>query len=390
MNENNINILCTTQFGLEDYCAAELNKLGVKEPKITNRAVSFNGTLKDLYQCNLWLRTATRVLLPFPGFRVSSDTDLYNNARKIPWEKYFSVDQTFLIEPVINSKLFRHTGYAALKTKDAIVDRFRDITGKRPSIDKADPDIYINLNISGNDVVISLDSSGEPLNKRGYRKKTGFAPLNETLAAGLLLASGWNMKKSVIDPMCGSGTIIAEAALLASNTAPGLIRNEFAFMNWNNFDAGLWGTLFELAENKRRAPNVNLFGYDISSNMISIARDNLSNQFFEDVNITLETSDFFKSAPAAENGLIICNPPYGERIKLTDTASFYRDIGDKLKADYDGYDVWLLSTGRSALKNVGLRTSRKLTFNNGSIEVKLHKYEMYRGSKKHKEDGAEE
>lgn len=371
--------------GLEPVLAEELKNLGAKKIQPGIRSVTFTGDKALLYKANLYLRTALRVLKPFNSFKVSNEDQLYKNAGKTDWS-FIKSDQTIAVESTVNSSFFRHSKYVALLLKDAIVDQIRNKTGKRPDVDIANPDYRIHIHINDDMAELSLDSSGESLHRRGYRARQSAAPLNEVLAAGLLALAGWKGTGIFTDPMCGSGTIPIEAALIAKNIPPGFIRNEFGFMNWDDFDPGLWGKILADAEkNFISKPDAQIYGSDFSGKYIDIARENSRIAGTSDI-ITFETADFRKFTPPVpeNNALTVINPPYGERLSLPDVKDFYKNIGDRLKEVYTNYDVWIISSNKDAMKSVGLRTSRKLTLKNGPLEVKYHKYEMYRGSKKEK------
>ena len=376
-------ILVKTFDGLESVLAAEIEKIGGSQIKIGKRFVSFYGNLKLVYRANLELRTALRVLLPFTGFKAKHPNELYKKVYRIEWEKYFSVNDTFAIDPVVHSNFFTHSKFAALKTKDAIVDRFRSKFGKRPSVDTQNPTIRLGLHISGNDCTLLFDSSGESMHKRGYRLEKTEAPLNEVLAAGMILLSGWDGKSSFIDAMCGSGTLPIEAALIAGNIAPGLLHKHFGFMKWNNFDRTLWQKLVNDAKDRIIIPEGKIIGSDISSRAIQIAKSNSNRAKLKD-EIQFNICDFKSLKHKYEKGTMILNPPYGERLKQNNITDFYKMIGDKLKNDFSGFDVWVFSSNKEAMKNIGLRTSKKLTLFNGPLECKFHKYEMYKGSKKNR------
>ncbi len=368
---------------MENVLAEELKELNAQEIKTTTRAVYFEGNKELLYKANLQLRTALNILVPIKTYYVRNEDELYKCVKKIDWSKYISNKDTFSIESVVHSKFFKHSKYVSLKTKDAIADQFRNKFNERPDVNIENPSLKINVHINQEKCTISLDSSGESLHKRGYRKSKNQAPLNEVLAAGIIKHSGWDGKTNFVDAMCGSGTILIEAAMIAANKAPGLIRDKFGFMNWKDFDSVLWQKIKKKSEEKIKDVEIDILGSDINSNTIKITEENLSNAELKD-SVKFLTKQFSQSTPPEGSGTLIINPPYGERMKKNDINDFYKMIGDALKANYVGYDAWILTSNKEALKNLGLRPSKKLTLFNGPLEVKLHKYEMYKGSKKAK------
>ena len=360
--------------------------MGAENIEILNRAVSFLGDKEMLYRTNYELRTALKILSSISSFKANNSAQLYEGIFKIPWDEYFDVDKTFAVNSVIFTNNFQHSGFVTLKVKDAIVDKFRQIYDKRPSIDTRTPDIRINILIQNNIVKVSIDSSGEPLFKRGYRTKHGKASLSEVLAAGMILLSKWDIGTDFVDFMCGSGTLPIEAALIAYNIPPQIKREEFAFQNWKNFDEKLWESVKEKANNKRKNKDEvksKIFASDKSFKSISFARENIENIQLDEIiileKIALSKLDFKESKKH-----IVINPPYGERLEIKDIDGLYKEIGDELKNKYSGSDAWILSGNFQALKNIGLRTSKKITLYNGALECKFQKYEMYKGSKKNR------
>ena len=379
------NIVAKTMMGLEEVLAEEIKLLGGKNITIGKRSVHYTGDQMLLYKSNLYLRTALRVLKPISSFNVHNEDELYRNAKNIDWS-FIEDNQTFAVESTVNSGHFRHSKYAALLIKDAIVDQKREKKGIRPNVDISSPDYRIHLHINQEEASISLDSSGDSLHRRGYRARQNMAPLNEVLAAGLIITAGWMGRGIFTDPMCGSGTIPIEAAMIAKNIPCGYLRNEFGFMNWFDFDSNLWGDILkEAEENIIPNPDVKIIGSDFSSQYIDTSINNAKLAGVDNVT-SFETANIQNFFPPSTDtsALTIMNPPYGERMSINDIQSFYKSIGDRLKEAYTNYDVWILSSNKDALKSVGLRTSRRLAFQNGPLEVKFHKYELYRGSKKAK------
>ncbi len=380
-SNENFKIVAKTSFGLEDVLINELQELGANNIQKNNRAVTFEGDLYTLYKTNIWLRTANRVLVPIESFRISSVDDLYYKTKAIKWENYFDVNQTFAIDSAVFSKLFNHTKFAAFKAKDAVVDRFRDKFGKRPSIDKDTPEIRINLHIDAlNHVTISLDSSGDPLFKRGYRDSRSIAPLKEDLAAGLVLLSEWDKKSPFVDLFCGSGTLLIEAALIANNIPPNINRGVFSFMNWKNFDEKIFDQVIDDALDKEINHKGEIIGVEIDGRTLGMSRANIKAAGVTD-KIKLHKKDFAAFTPPPQKGIVVSNPPYGERIG-ENVDELYKTFGDTLKEKYDGWNAWIISSNLSALKKVGLRPSRKIKLFNASLECKFMKYEMYKGTKK--------
>lgn len=368
----------TTMAGLEEVLAQELIEIGADEVQIGRRSVYFSGDSKLLYKANYCLRTALRILVPVDSYKIYSADDLYQRAKNFKWEDLFGCDQTFAVQSAVFSDLFNNSMFASLKLKDAIVDRFRYKVGNRPSIDSKNPDILINLHISNEFCTISLDSSGESLHKRGYRVGQNEAPMSEVLAAGLIRLSDWDRKSNLIDPMCGSGTIAIEAAMLANRIFPGKIRKKFAFQNWNSFDPELYRSMVNEVEAEVPAP-VKVFASDILRRNIDIACKN-AEEAGVDRFIEFKVSDFKLLEPIAKKPFLLFNPPYGERLTPEDT-NFYGMIGERLKHHYTDATVWIISTPQ-CLKSIGLRPSRKISILNGSLECSFRKYELYSGSKK--------
>jgi putative N6-adenine-specific DNA methylase len=370
-----------TLFGLEKVLADELAVLGAEEISAANRAVLFSGDMPLLYKVNYMSRTALSVLMPMKEFWIKSADDLYRKCMQIEWESYMDVGNTFSVAPVVQSQLFNHTGYAGLKLKDAIADYFRNINGRRPSVDPANPDIVINLHISNERVTVSLDSSSIPLFKRGYRQEQASAPLNEVLAAGMLLISGWNASTDLIDPMCGSGTIPIEAGLIASNTPAGKFRKFFGFQKWKGYDPDIFRMIVEAGDAGIRKSPVKISGYDISEHAISQAVKNVNSAGLKD-SISVDISDFKALKMSNNEGVIFINPPYGERLHPEDTDSLYSMIGTALKHNFHGYIAWIISSNKDSLKHIGLKPKEKHILYNGALECSFNKYELYQGSRK--------
>lgn len=379
--EENFKMVAKTLFGFEELLTNELIQLGALNVKPGIRHVSFEGDKGFMYKCNLGLRTAVKILKPIHSFKVISEKDLYDKIYKMPWENYMKSSGTLAVDATIHSELFTHSLYIAQKTKDAIVDRFRDQTGERPNVDLKFPDLKINVHIDRNQCTISLDSSGDSLHKRGYKTATNIAPINEVLAAGLIMLSGWDGQSDFMDPMCGSGTMLAEAAMIACNIPPNLMRKEFAFERWNDWDVELFEKIEESLLKKTRDFHYKIIGYDKAPSAVAKAKENIKNAQLDDF-IEIKHEDFFKTQKGGEEKLhMVFNPPYGERLNI-DMEQFYANIGNTLKQNYPGTNAWFITSNLDALKHVGLRPSRKIHLFNAKLESRLVKYVMYEGSKK--------
>ncbi len=376
-------MVAKTLYGFEDLLERELIQLGAMDIKKGVRNVSFVGDKGFMYKANLALRTAIKILKPIKTFRVVNEQDLYDRVYKMPWNDYLKPSGSLAIDATVHSKAFTHSKYVALKTKDAIVDKFRDTEGQRPNVDLRFPDLKINVHIDRQVCTISLDASGESLHKRGYKTATNIAPINEVLAAGLVMLSGWDGQSDFMDPMCGSGTILAEAAMIACNIPPNLMRKEFAFERWQDWDVDLFEKIEESLLKKTRDFHHKMIGYDKSPSAVSKAKDNIKNAHLDDF-ITIQHEDFFKTEKPGENKLhMVFNPPYGERLDIN-METFYKEIGDTLKQGYPGTEAWFITSNLEAIKHVGLRPSRKIHLFNAKLESRLVKYVMYEGSKKGK------
>jgi len=382
-------MVAKTMNGLEEILANELNDIGATDIEISNRAVSFKGDTSTMYKANYWCRTALHILKPIANFYIRREEDLYKKIYDIKWEEYLDETSTLAVDAVVNASVMNHSHYAALKTKDAIVDRFRDLTDRRPSVDTENPDVRINIHLFKNLCNVSIDSSGYSLHKRGYRIKTGAAPISEVLAAGMILLSGWDKKCNFIDPMCGSGTIVCEAALIANNIPPGYYRKAFGFEKWRDFDKELWEKIKTDALSDQYEFEYEIVGSDISRESIEIAIENAkSAKLHKD--ISFKVSSFETQIPPEGGGVMVCNPPYGERIVPDDIIKLYQEIGNGLKKNYKGYNAWIISSDINALKFIGLRPTRKIALFNGALDCRFAKFEIYEGSKRtHKYEDTE-
>lgn len=380
-SEKSLRVIAKTSFGLEEVLAEELRQLGVENLSIVTRAVIFEADKEMLYKANVWLRTANRLIVPFKEFSITSSDDLYDKVKEIAWDEIFDLDQSFAIDSTVFSEIFNHTQYAAFKTKDAIADRFREVHGERPNVDKDNANIRINLHISKeNKCTISLDSSGTPLFKRGYRQSQSIAPLKEDLAAGLVLLSGWDRKSDFVDFFSGSGTILIEAAMIAYNIAPNVSREDFGFMYWKTYDDALFEAVLEGAEELKRDFRHKIIGTEIDQRVIGMAKANIKAAGLSD-KIEVVKTDFKDFDAPSSKGTIVSNPPYGERIG-ENVDQLYKQLGDTLKQKYNGWNAWVISSNTEAIKTVGLRPNRRIKLFNGSLECRLMNYEMYQGSKR--------
>ena len=383
--EKNFKMIAKTMFGLEEVLATELRKLGASKVEIGTRNVSFEGDKGFMYKANLCCRTAIKVLKPVTSFNVFTEADIYKKVYAFPWENYMDVDGSLAVDATVFSEKFTHSQYIALKTKDAIVDRFRDKEGRRPDVDLDHPTLRVNIHIDRNICTLSLDSSGQSLHKRGYKVANTMAPINEVLAAGMIMLAGWNGQCDLLDPMCGSGTILTEAAMIACNIPPNLNRDEFSFENWPDFDVDLFELIENAALKKIRESNYSIQGFDIEADVVDKAKENIESANLKEF-ITVHNQDFFESKKETERPLfIIFNPPYDERIQV-DAEKLYASIGATLKHQYPGTQAWMITSNMEALKHVGLRPSRRIKLYNGKLEAKLVRYDMYEGSKKTKKN----
>ena len=375
-------MVAKTLFGFESVLAKELRSLGAMDVREGVRSVSFRGDNGFMYKANIALRTAIRILKPIRKFNVQSERDLYQQLQLIKWERYFSENDTFAVDAVTHSNNFTHSHYAALKSKDAIADYFRNTVGKRPNVDIQHPTVQVNVHIQRDQCTVSLDSSGDSLHKRGYRSATNSAPINEVLAAGLVLLSGYDGSQHFIDPMCGSGTLLIEAAMIANNIPANINRREFGFERWHDFDEKLFEVIRESVLKKIRSSAKEILGFDKAPSAVRKAFSNIKNANLEDF-IKISQENFFNTEKEVEGkAIVLFNPPYGERLPI-DVPIFYKEIGNTLKQGYPNTDAWLITSDfEQGLKNVGLRTSKRIKLFNGKLECRFVKYEMYKGSKK--------
>jgi len=377
----NFKMVAKTFFGFEDILENELKQLGAQAVEKGNRVVYFKGDKGFMYKANLCLRTALKILVPIHHCRINSEHDLYQAAYDYPWEKHFTAQETFAIDSVVFGETFTHSLYVSQKVKDAIADSFRAKTGQRPSVNLKYPDVRINVHIDRDQCTFSLDSSGASLHHRGYRTATNIAPLNEVLAAGLILLSGWDQRTDFLDPMCGSGTIPIEAAMMSCKIPANINRKEFAFEKWADWDEDLYLTIEESQLNKIQGLAGTISGFDKAPSAVAKAKDNVRNANLEDF-VSIDKDNFFFSQKEQEGPLhLLTNPPYGERLE-GDINALYGSFGDTLKQHYTNTQAWMITSNLEAMKHVGLRPSRKIKLFNGKLESRLLHYNIYPGTKK--------
>ncbi|TKD57504.1 class I SAM-dependent RNA methyltransferase [Flavobacterium sp. ASW18X] len=379
----NFKMLAKTLYGFEPLLAKELRNLGAINVKEGVRNVTFEGDTGFMYKANLCLRTALKIYKPIKEFKVFNEKQLYRELFLLDWPSFFDVDKTFAFDTTMHTEVFNNSMFVSQRAKDALVDKFREVTQKRPSVNSQNADVRINIHIYENTCTVSLDSSGASLHQRGYKIATNIAPINEVLAAGLLLQSGWDGLTDMLDPMCGSGTFLIEAAMIACNIPANINRTSYAFENWMDYDEELHHIIIDSCLNKVREFKHKIIGYDKAPSAVRKAQENVDNANLSEY-ITIERKDFFRTEKPTENKLhLVCNPPYGERLNV-DVPTFYAKIGDTLKQSYPGTDAWIITSNLEALKSVGLRPSKKIKVFNGKLEARWLKYEMYEGSKKAK------
>ena len=376
----NYELIAKTFMGLEPVLAKELTQLGAENVQIGRRMVSFTGNKEMMYRANFQLHTAIRILKPIKHFKALSADDVYEGVKAIDWTEFLDNDTTFAVDSVVFSEEFRHSKFVAYKVKDAIVDQFREKTGKRPNISVTNPDIQLNIHIAEDKCTLSLDSSGESLHRRGYRQESVEAPLNEVLAAGMILMTGWQGDTDFIDPMCGSGTLLIEAALIARNMAPGLFRKEFAFEKWKDFDKDLFDEIYN-DDSQERDFKHHIYGYDIDIKAVNTARINVRAAGLTN-DITVAEADFKDFTQPKERSIIVMNPPYGERISTPDLLGTYKMIGERLKHQFMNNDAWILSYREECFDQIGLKPSIKIPVFNGSLECEFRKYQIFDGRMK--------
>ncbi len=367
--------------GLEEVLAEELIALGANNLEIGKRMVSFEGDLALMYKANIHCRTALRVLRPVYTFNAKTTDEIYKKVKTMNWFEHLTEDSTFAIDAITFSDYFNHSKFVAYRVKDAIADYFMSKTGKRPSVDTKNPDLLINFHIAHDKCTLSFDSSGESLHKRGYRVAQTEAPLNEVLAAGMILKTGWRGESNFVDPMCGSGTLLIEAALIAMNVPPGIYRKNFAFEKWKNFNSELFETIYN-DDSGEREFKYKIYGSDILPEAIDIATKNIKSAGVEK-HIELQVLPFekYEKVPA-DSGILVTNPPYGERIKPEDLSGLYEMTGERLKHVFMGYSAWILSYKKECFDKIGLKPTKKIQLVNGSLPCEFRKYDIFAGKRK--------
>ncbi|MFC2090082.1 class I SAM-dependent RNA methyltransferase [Bacteroidota bacterium] len=367
--------------GLEEVLATELREIGAEEVRIANRGVDFQGSMAILYKANLYLRTAIRILMPVARFKAEDESRLYQKIKQIDWSAYMTYKNSFAIDAVTFSNVFRNNHYVEQKVKDAIADQFRDRTTLRPSVNVKDPEIRINIHVNQSFFTVSLDSSGASLHKRGYRISLHPAALSEVLAAGMILLTGWKGEVPLLNPMCGSGTLAIEAAMIANGVYPGLIGRRYAFQYWQEYDQVLFERLIE-AMPKPLNTDCKIIASDIDREAVRITKANIRGSGVDDI-VKTEKADFFEQNDIPSGpGVLLLNPPYGERMKLDNPESFYGDIGSRLKHFYPGYEAWIFSTHDASLTSIGLKPEKKIELFNGGLKCQFNKYVLFQGKRK--------
>ena len=378
--DQQFDLIAKTFMGLEPVLAKELTQLGADNVEIGRRMVSFTGDKEMMYRANFQLHTAIKILKPIYRFKAHSADEVYEAVKNIDWYEYLGQDKTFAVDAVVFSEEFRHSKFVSYKVKDAIVDQFREKTGQRPNISIANPDLRLHIHIAEDQCTLCLDSSGESLHRRGYRQESVDAPLNEVLAAGMIMMTGWQGETDFIDPMCGSGTLAIEAALIARNMAPGLFRKEFAFEKWADFDADLFDRIYN-DDSAEREFKHHIYGYDIDMKAVNTARLNVKAAGLT-ADITIDQQDFKDFTQPQQPAIMVTNPPYGERISTPDLLGTYRMIGERLKHQFTGNEAWILSYREECFEQIGLKPSIKIPLYNGSLECEFRKYQMFDGKMK--------
>lgn len=373
-------MIIKTLQGLEPVLAAELETLGATDIHPLKRAVSCTGDLRLLYRANYELRTALRILVPLYTFQANDERSFYRGIREHDWSQLLSPSDTLAIEAVVASVFFRHSHYIAQLTKDAIVDQFRDNTGRRPSVNLESPTIRFHVRIVGAQCDVLLDASGDSLHKRGYRRDVVEAPINEVLAAGMIMLTGWKGERPFIDPMCGSGTLPIEAAMIAMNIPPQFKRESFGFFRWKDFDKNLWKEVKTAADAQIKPSEFPILASDKDPRARNATSINLLSAGLEHA-VRVEKIPFEKLTPPEPPGILVFNPPYDERLKIEDIEDFYRSLGDQLKQRWAGWEAWIISANMQAWKKFGLRPSRKITLFNGPLECYFQKFDLYEGKK---------
>ncbi|MBM6992189.1 MAG: methyltransferase [Prevotella sp.] len=373
-------LIAKTFMGLEQVLAQELTQMGANNVQIGRRMVSFTGDKEMMYRANFQLHTAIRILKPIKHFKARSAEEVYDEIQKIDWSEYIQKGKTFSVDSVVYSDEFRNSRFVTYKVKDAIVDQFREKNGVRPNISVSNPDVRLHIHIAEYEATLCLDSSGESLHRRGYRQESVEAPLNEVLAAGMILMTGWKGDTDFIDPMCGSGTLAVEAALIARNISPGVFRKEFAFEKWPDFDQDLFDSIYN-DDSQERDFEHHIYGYDIDMKAVNTARLNVKAAGLTK-EVTIEQKDFKNFTKPENPSIIVMNPPYGERISTPNLLGTYKMIGERLKHEFGGNEAWILSYREECFEQIGLKPSIKIPVFNGSLECEFRKYTLFDGKMK--------
>ena len=386
MKNTEFTMLAKTFKGLEQVLAEELVQLGANNVQVERRAVSFTGDLRMLYTANMCLRTASRVLVPIASFKAKNADDIYAQVKALDWSQYMTLKTTFQIDATVFSDFFRHSQFVTYRVKDAIVDYWMEKENARPSVKLEGADLYLNIHIAADRVTLSLDSSGESLHKRGYRVANTQAPINEALAAGMLLLAGWKGQSDFYDPMCGSGTLLIEAALIARNIAPGVYRQGFAFEKWANFDADLWDEVYN-DDSRERAFKHKIYGSDAGFYAAQAAQKNIQSaglqRDIEVRQVRIQELRLVDEARNMDGALVMINPPYGERLSQDkDVLRLYQDMGTALKHQFSGATAWVISSNEEALKCIGLRPAKRIHLVNGDLECLFNQYVLFKGDRK--------
>ncbi|MBE6295805.1 MAG: RNA methyltransferase [Bacteroidales bacterium] len=373
-------LIAKTFQGLEEVLAKELVALGANNVQIGRRMVSFTGDKAMMYKANFHLRTAVRILKPIMHFKAANADEVYNVIKSVDWEQYLDCNSTFSVDSVVYSDVFRHSKFVAYRVKDAIADFFNEKYGKRPTVRLNNPDLIFHIHIAGEECTLAFDSSGESLHRRGYRVDTGAAPINEVLAAGMILLTGWNGECDFIDPMCGSGTLPIEAALIARNIAPGVYRQGYAFEKWKDYDSELFKSIYD-DDSQEREFNHKIYGYDVDGRMVACARRNVKSAMMGDI-IEIECRDIKDFVEPAERAIMVVNPPYGERLQLDNLLQVYKELGSRLKHSFQGNEAWIISSSYDCFDQVGLKASARIPLYNGDLDCEFRKYELFSGKYK--------
>lgn len=373
-------LIAKTFQGLEEVLAQELTDLGANNVQIGRRMVSFTGDKALMYKANFCLRTAVRILKPILHFKASDADEVYNVIKSVEWSEYLDSNSTFSVDSVVYSDVFRHSKFVAYRVKDAIADYFNEREGRRPSVRLNNPDLIFHIHIAHEECTLAFDSSGESLHRRGYRVETGAAPINEVLAAGMILLTGWRGECDFIDPMCGSGTLPIEAALIARNIAPGVFRQSYAFEKWRDFDEELFRSIFD-DDSAEREFNHKIYGYDVDGRMVACARRNVKSAMMGDI-VSIECRDIKDFQEPAERAVMVVNPPYGERLVSDNLLGVYKELGSRLKHAFQGNEAWVISSSYDCFDQIGLKASARIPLFNGDLDCELRKYELFQGKYK--------